>query len=106
MVNEATQSDDPSRAFDILGTPLVLRILYGLGHGLTPAEAVEADADPAQIDTAVRRLVEIGAAQYGIDGDASPRPDHAVLTAKGKRVVEVIEASAEEPPDPQATDRR
>jgi len=95
---------DPNRVLDILGTPLLLRILYGLGQGLTPLEAVPDGSDPQQVETAVQRLVDIGAARYSTDDSSTSHPEHVTLTAKGRRVVEALQIPPGEPAHLRATD--
>ena len=98
MASDADSSSAPDRVLDIVATPLLLRILYGLSRGLTPTAAVPEDSDPRQIGIAVQRLVDIGAAQYGPDGHASAHPDHAVLTVQGWQAARTLTVPAEERP--------
>ncbi len=85
------QFDDFARTVDLLSTPLVVRVLYGLGDGYSPLESVPDGSDTSQIEEAVRRLADVGALRYGLDGLAPPYPEHAVLTQKGRRILDVLQ---------------
>jgi hypothetical protein len=85
-----------ARTVELLSTPLLIRVLHGLGHGYAIGEAVPDGSDAAAIQTAVRRLADVGAVQYGLDGSAPPHPEHAIITAKGRRILRVLETPVEQ----------
>jgi hypothetical protein len=88
-----------SRVLDLIGAPLTLEILDGLGHGVAPNSAVPADSDPAAITEAVEHLRRFGAV-------TGPFPtvnnDALLLTPLGQRLLEALE-KAENFGDPAVT---
>ncbi len=87
------------RALNLIGAPLTLEILDGLGHGVQPTEAVPADTDPAAIASAVDQLRSFGA----IRGQFPDAGDNSVsLTPLGQRFLAALE-KADTLDDPAAT---
>lgn len=95
------EADDLSRALDMLRTPWLLRILYGLGHQLTPSQSATG-ADSIQINHAVERLVEIGAVRYTTPEAPPAGVEQVTLTAKGRRMIHALTDPVDLPPRPQA----
>jgi len=79
---------DISRVLDLIGAPLTLEILDGLGHGVTPEDAVPPDTDVAAIAEAVEHLRCFGA----VDGPFPSTGDDVLsLTPLGRRLREALE---------------
>lgn len=77
-----------SRVLDLIGAPLTLEILDGLGHGVPPEDAVPPDTDAAAIAEAVEHLRRFGA----VDGSFPGTRDSALsLTRLGQRLLVALE---------------
>ena len=76
------------RALKLIGAPLTLEILDGLGHGIPPTDAVPLDSDPAAIAGAVDQLRSFGAVRGPF-----PDTDHDLLslTPLGQRLLAALE---------------
>lgn len=79
------------RVLDLIGAPLTLEILDGLGHGVPPADAVPAGTDPSTIPEAVDHLRRFGAVRgpFPSTGD-----DTLSLTPLGRRLLTALEKAA------------
>ena len=79
---------DLDRALKLIGAPLTLEILDGLGHGVPPADAVHAGTDPSAIAEAVDHLRRFGA----VRGPFPDTDDEALsLTPLGQRFLAALE---------------
>src|SRR2546430_2626369 len=87
------------RALKLIGAPLTLEILDGLGHGLSPTAAVPAGTDPVAIGEAVDHLRNFGAVR-GPFPDTSD--DVLSLTPFGQRFLAALE-KADTVDDPAVT---
>ncbi len=88
-----------SRVLDLIGAPLTLEILDGLGHGVTPEDAVPPETDPAAIVEAVEHLRRFGA----VHGPFPSAGDNVLLlTPLGLRLREALE-NADRFEDPAVT---
>lgn len=77
-----------SRVLDLIGAPLTLEILDGLGHGVAPNNAVPEDSDLAAITEAVEHLRRFGA----VTGPFPEASDDALsLTPLGQRLLDALE---------------
>ncbi len=76
------------RALKLIGAPLTLEILDGLGHGIPPTDAVPVDTHPVAIATAVDQLRSFGAVR-GPFPDAGH--DSLSLTPLGQRLLAALE---------------
>jgi hypothetical protein len=76
------------RALKLIGAPLTLEILDGLGHGIPPTDAAPLDTDPAAIASAVDQLRSFGAVRGSFPGtdDGS-----LSLTPLGQRLLGALE---------------
>lgn len=88
-----------SRVLDLIGAPLTLEILDGLGHDVPPDDAVPPDSDPAAIAEAVEHLRRFGAVHgpFPSTGD-----DVLSLTPLGQRLLNALE-NADKIADPAVT---
>jgi len=76
------------RALKLIGAPLTLEILDGLGHGVPPTDAVPAGTDPSAIAEAVDRLRDFGA----VHGPFPSADDDVLsLTRFGQRFLAALE---------------
>lgn len=77
-----------SRALDLIGAPLTLEILDGLGHGVALENAIPAGSDPSMIIEAVEHLRRFGA----VTGSFPNVTDNTLLlTPLGERLLEALE---------------
>jgi hypothetical protein len=76
------------RALRLIGAPLTLEILDGLGRGVPPTDAVPTGTDPRAITEAVDHLRDFGAVRgpFPSTGD-----DVLSLTVFGQRFLAVLE---------------
>jgi hypothetical protein len=87
------------RVLDLIGAPLTLEILDGLGHGVTPENAVPPHTDPAATAEAVEHLRRFGA----VEGQfPSTNDDVLSLTQLGLRLFTALD-SADRFADPAVT---
>lgn len=76
------------RALKLIGAPLTLEILDGLGHGTPPTAAVPANIAPAAVAHAVDQLRDFGAVQGPFPASG---PDSLSLTPLGQRLLAALE---------------
>lgn len=97
----AEQADlgDLRRAVEFLGTPWLVEVLDGLGHGRDPSEAVPADADAVIVDAAVQKLLQVGAATLDKISELPAATGPLVLTPKGRELAELMDGLFAAAPD-------
>lgn len=76
------------RALNLIGAPLTLEILDGLGHGIPPTDALPADTDPTAIAEAVHQLRSFGAVRGSFP---ETDRDSLSLTPLGQRLLAALE---------------
>jgi len=76
------------RALKLIGAPLTLEILDGLGRGVPPTGAVPAGTDPSAIIEAVEHLRDFGVVRGPFP---SIEDDALSLTAFGQRFLAMLE---------------
>ena len=91
-MNRTWNKVDFERLSALFGTPFVLELIDGLGHGRTPAEIVPADVESSVVADAVRQLRWLDVVTVADDG----RGDLTyTLNERGRRLFTALESAAD-----------